>query len=225
MIFVVMVLFVSSLLVAGAFAAANGDIHLNRTNTAQDKAYFAAQAGLQAYLYQLNTAPNYWTTCPHTPEKEKVKEGVKVPGTTEETYTYETLPATGHATCESGKQGTIVESAGSASGTFRIKATGKSGGKSRSIVRPTSHTPAFSTTCFSATTKSKTPSRTNPNRQNVNITTKRGWKRPDRSMPGHLLACPRQGQGAPSTPTTVPPSVEVVVKTPRLGAPAPTLSR
>ena len=142
MIFVVMVLFVSSLLVAGAFAAANGDIHLNRTNTAQDKAYFAAQAGIQVYLYQLNTAPNYWTTCPHTPEKEKVKEGVAVPGTTDETYSYETLPATGHATCESGKQGTIVESAGSASGTFRIKATGKSGGKSRSIVANFSH-PGF----------------------------------------------------------------------------------
>ena len=141
MIFVVMVLFVSSLLVAGAFAAAQGDIHLTRTNTAQDKAYFAAQAGVQVFQYQLNTSPNYWTTCPHTPEKEKVKEPVKVPATSDETYTYETLPATGHAACESGKQNTIVES-GTANGTFRIKATGKSGGKSRSIVATFTH-PGF----------------------------------------------------------------------------------
>lgn len=131
MIFAVMVLFVSSLLVTGAFVAAEGDINQTHTNTAQRKAYYAADAGIQVYLYNLNSSPNYWTTCPHTPTKENAKKELEkepqaVPGTTDETYTYETLPATKAAKCEEGKLATIVESADqTANGTFRVKSTGK----------------------------------------------------------------------------------------------------
>jgi hypothetical protein len=120
MIFAVMVLFVATLLVAGAFAAVNGDLRLTHTNTAQDKAYYAAQAGLQVYLYNLNSNSSFWEECLH-PEK------VAVPGTTDETYSFETLPATNAPgkKCEKGKAATIIESANSASGTFRVKATGE----------------------------------------------------------------------------------------------------
>ena len=86
MVFAVMVLFIATLLVAGAFTAVEGDIHLNRTTTAQDKAYYAAEAGLGVYLYNLNTNSSYWEKC------ETVSK-VTVPGTTEETYSYETLPS------------------------------------------------------------------------------------------------------------------------------------
>jgi type II secretory pathway pseudopilin PulG len=135
MIFVVMVLFVGSLLVGGALAAATEDIHLTSVDTSQKKAYFAALAGIDTYKYQLNANPNYWLTCPGVNK-------VTVPGTTDESYTYKTLPSTGHAKCESGKQATIVEAASSASGTFRIQSTGVSGGKERSIVATFTH-PGF----------------------------------------------------------------------------------
>ncbi len=121
MIFAVMVMFVSALLVTGVFVAAEGDISQTHTSTAQKKAYYAAQAGIQVYLYQLNANPNYWTECPSASE-------LAVPGTSDEKYTYETLPATAAPSkkCESKKLATIIESADlTANGTFRIKATGK----------------------------------------------------------------------------------------------------
>lgn len=120
MIFAVMVLFIATLLVAGAFAAVEGDVKLTRTNTARDKAYYAAEAGLQVFLYNLNTENSYWEKCAH-PEK------VAVPGASEETYSYETLPSstTVGKKCEAGKPATIVESSNSATGTFRVKATGE----------------------------------------------------------------------------------------------------
>src|SRR5271165_4683052 len=86
MIFAVMVLFVSSLLVAGVYTAANGDDNLTHTTTTQRQAYYAAQAGVQVYIEHLNSNPNYWTECP------KVTE-LTVPGATNEKYSYETLPS------------------------------------------------------------------------------------------------------------------------------------
>ena len=119
MFFAMMVMFVSSLLVAGAFAAAEGDIRLTSTNNAQQKAYDAAVAGIEDYKFQMTANPNYWETCPHP-------EG-KVPGTEgnlEEKFAVTTLGANGHATCESLKSATVIESSGTASGTFRVESTG-----------------------------------------------------------------------------------------------------
>jgi len=119
MIFAVMVMFVSALLVTGGFVAAEGDIVQTHTTTAQRKAYYAAQAGIQVYLYHLNSEPNYWTECPSASERA-------VPGTSDETYSYQTLPATKSTKCEAKKLATIIESADvTANGTFRVKATGK----------------------------------------------------------------------------------------------------
>lgn len=143
MIFAVMLLLVCTLLVAAAITAARQDVSLTRLSSNQQRAYFAALAGVDAYKYQLSANSSYWGTCP------KTAAAVEVPGAKEETYTYETLPSTGHATCESGKLTSIIESANSASGTFRIKATGtvlhsKCGASActRSIVATFSH-PSF----------------------------------------------------------------------------------
>jgi len=122
MIFAVMVLFVSSLLVAGVYTAANGDVQQTHTTTAQRQAYYAAQAAIQVYLEKLRSNPNYWTECP------KVSEAA-VPGSTSAKYSYETMPSSTASACESGKLSTIVESAAkTANGTFRVKATGKAVG-------------------------------------------------------------------------------------------------
>jgi len=136
LIFAIVVMFVSSLLITAALASTSGDIHLTRTYTSQQKAYFAAQAGIQVYEYHLSVEPNYWLSCP------KTSSTVAVPGTTEETYKYETMPSSSQTTCKANEQLTIVESASSANGTFRIKSIGESGGVKRSIVATLKH-PGF----------------------------------------------------------------------------------
>jgi Tfp pilus assembly protein PilX len=122
MIFAVLLMLVCTLLVAAAITSATQDVALTRVNSDQQRAYFAALAGVDSYKYQLSANSSYWATCP------KTAAAVTVPGAAAETYTYETLPsstaeAAGHL-CESGKLSSVIESANSASGTFRIKATG-----------------------------------------------------------------------------------------------------
>ncbi len=127
MIVAVGVLLIASLFVAAAFAAVEGDIRLTHASTAQDKAYYAAEAGIQVYLYNLNTNANYWSECSQTPEEGGKKVPVAVPGAADETYTYETLPSTNapKKECEKGKSISIIESSNSATGTFRVKSVGE----------------------------------------------------------------------------------------------------
>jgi Tfp pilus assembly protein PilX len=147
MIFALMLMLVCTLLVAAAITATREDVSLTRVYSSQQQAYFAALAGVDAYKYQLSANSSYWGTCPKTAAE------VAVPGAPAETYTYETMPSSAAETakkgCESGKLSSVIESANSASGTFRIKATGKvlhsnCGGSvcTRSIVATFSH-PSF----------------------------------------------------------------------------------
>ncbi|HEX3909838.1 MAG TPA: hypothetical protein VHW67_03940 [Solirubrobacteraceae bacterium] len=120
MLFALLALFVGSLLVAAAFTAANGDVKLSNRATIQAKAYYAAVAGVDRYQYQLTNSPEYWTKCPAIGTEAAPLE---VTGAAEEKYSVKTLGATGK-TCESGKQATILETTGTAKGTFRILSTG-----------------------------------------------------------------------------------------------------
>jgi hypothetical protein len=122
MFFAVMVMLVCTLLVAAAITAAREDVTSTRTYSNEQRAYFAALAGIDAYKYQLSANSSYWGTCPEIPTSKPAV----VPGTSkEEEYTYKTLASTGHTACESGKISSVLESANSASGTFRVEATGK----------------------------------------------------------------------------------------------------
>ena len=132
MIFALMVMLISSLLAAAAFLATNEDVSLTRSYTSQQKAYYAALAGVDEYKFQLTANPNYWLTCPKTEAPITKAAKVPVPGNSEEEYEATTLGANGHALCTSGAQPTIIETSGTASGTFRIESTGFSGGKKRS---------------------------------------------------------------------------------------------
>jgi Tfp pilus assembly protein PilX len=135
LIFALIVLFVGGLLVAGAFAAVSGDIDVTRRDTSQKKAYYAALAGVEQYKARLNTTEKYWFTCPKG-------ENIKLTGTNDETYSFKTLPASGHTTCEAKNQLSVIEGPGHASGTFRIESTGTSGGAKRSIIATFTH-PGF----------------------------------------------------------------------------------
>jgi hypothetical protein len=134
MIFALIVLFVGGLLVAGAFAAVNGDVKLTRKDTAQKKAYYAALAGVEQYKQRLNAVEKYWFECPQVSST--------VTGTTDETYSVKTLPATGHSSCEAKNQLSVIEGPGTASGTFRIESKGTSEGVSRTIIATFAH-PGF----------------------------------------------------------------------------------
>jgi hypothetical protein len=155
MIVTLVVLVIASLLMAAAFAAANGDIHLTRTDTSTKKAYYAAQAGVSDYLYHLNTDLNYWTYCTggtaaenHSLnleiEKGKPFNKVPVPGASEEEYAIQMLHATtapsSDLKCDPLQPvSTMIESGSLADGTFRIASTGLSGGHERTIVATLGH--------------------------------------------------------------------------------------
>jgi Tfp pilus assembly protein PilX len=142
MVVALMVMLVGSLLAAAAFVATDEDAALTKTYSSQQKAYFAALAGVDEYKYQLVANPNYWLNCPTSENPANKAAKVPVPGTADEEYEVKTLGANGHTTCAAGEQKTIIETAGTASGTFRIQSTGFSGGKHRTIVATLSH-PGF----------------------------------------------------------------------------------
>ena len=56
-------MFVTSMFVAAAFAAANGDLPVSGIATERKSDYAAAEAGLNFYLNRLQLDPDYWTKC------------------------------------------------------------------------------------------------------------------------------------------------------------------
>jgi Tfp pilus assembly protein PilX len=151
MIIVVGVMFVTSLLLVAAFTAADGEVHLTKTDRAQKKAYYAAEAGIEDYEYHLTQDGNYLGYCASpTPANPALNEypstanrATLPPGesgeATHEQYAIQLLPA------ESDKETpkkcnpnnlveTMIEEKGSATGTFRIESTGYAEGAERTIV-------------------------------------------------------------------------------------------
>ncbi len=121
MIIALVVLVVGMLLAAAAFSAVQEDTKNTRTYIVQQKAYAAALAGIQEFKYLLGANNNYWATCP------KTSAPTAVPGTTDEEYTYKFLHSEKHTQkeCEEKKQAAMIETSGSANGTFRVEATGR----------------------------------------------------------------------------------------------------
>jgi hypothetical protein len=133
------VMLVTSVLLVGAFAVADGDIHLSHEDANQKQAYYAALAGVQAYEQKLQANPDYWETC-ESPTGTVLEEAG-------EHWEVTVLPAStapsGTTECSvSNPFATVIESGGSSalSNTFRIKSTGYakttgySGSAKRSIV-------------------------------------------------------------------------------------------
>ena len=137
MLIVVGVMAASSLFIAAAFSAANGDLPLTRDSQDRKQAYAAAEAGINFYQYHLNQDPDYWTRCttvpaPNGTELQPVNQawnGVgadprrwrKVPGSGIQ-YTIELLPANGNSQCTVGNQATMIQAS---TGGFRIRSTGR----------------------------------------------------------------------------------------------------
>jgi Tfp pilus assembly protein PilX len=127
MIIAMMVLMVVTLLIGAAFVAANGDVDLSKRDTDTKRAYYAARAGLSAFLYQLNKDTELWQTCPS-------KTTTTINGSGGATYSYAPLPANGQSACTTANPvSTFIDLN---TGTFRMKFTGTAGSPavSRSIV-------------------------------------------------------------------------------------------
>jgi Tfp pilus assembly protein PilX len=119
MLLAIAVLTVTALLSAAVFEAVGGDVQLSRANLDGKRAYSAAQAGLQAYLFQLNsnaTTSQWWETC-----SNDSLSATTVPGsTTQEYYSYRPVN-----TCVSTDPvGSLIDTA---SGTLGMEFTGYSG--------------------------------------------------------------------------------------------------
>jgi Tfp pilus assembly protein PilX len=115
------VLLVTSLLLTAMFYAISGDIHIGTDNLASKRAYDAANAGVQAYLYQMNQNPNYWETCGNDTQST----AVTVPGSSDgESYSYQPIYANGNTSCTSNVINSLVDST---TGSIRLVFTGTAG--------------------------------------------------------------------------------------------------
>ncbi len=123
MIIALGVMLVTSLLLAAAFTAVNGDIHLSHTDTIQKQAYYAALAGVQEYEAQLQANPSYWETC--------ASPASIVPQESNERYEIKLLTASsskGAKEClVTNPFETMIEKTGPQANTFRIESTGCAG--------------------------------------------------------------------------------------------------
>jgi Tfp pilus assembly protein PilX len=145
MLLALFVLTITTLILGGTYMAVLNDSHLSRNDLDQKRAYAAAQAGVQAYNYQLNQDENYWQTCATL---GTAASPLTVPGSTDtgggkETYyvtpmAASTAPAADNHCDTTNALATMIEgsAAGSASGSFRIKSVGISGNPavSRTII-------------------------------------------------------------------------------------------
>lgn len=118
------VLAVTSLLVAGAYSAVNTDTRLTQRDLDSKRAYYAARAGVNRFLYELNQNPNLWQTCPTVSTKTSIAPG------SNQKYTYKPVPANGNSACSPSPPTTgdpISTLIDADTGTFRMQFTGYAG--------------------------------------------------------------------------------------------------
>jgi Tfp pilus assembly protein PilX len=144
MIAVMIVLLVATMIASASLLAAQSDLPFARASQDRKQAYAAAEAGIEYYLYQLAQDNDYWTKCNAVPAPAPVNQkwngtGVDpriwraLPGSTA-TYTIELLPNAASTSCVAGSADTTMLDP--ATGTFRIRSTGRMGNKkiTRSII-------------------------------------------------------------------------------------------
>jgi len=117
------VLLVTSLLLTAVFFALQGEIQSGATDLSSKRAYAAATAGINAYLYQLNQNPNYWNTCSNDVQSTPVS----VPGSADGAkYTYAPIYANGNSACTTNVINSLIDNT---TGTIRMVFTGTAGNR------------------------------------------------------------------------------------------------
>ena len=120
------VLGITGLLVTGVFAAARGDLRLGQRDIDSKRAYYAARAGVQKFLFHLNQNSNHWQDCP-----EQTK--IAVPGSSTEQFEYQPVPANGAPDCDPANP--IPTMIDTPTGTFRMRFVGYSGSGTNEVKR------------------------------------------------------------------------------------------
>jgi hypothetical protein len=127
---------------AAALGAATADIPVAREDLDRKRAYAAAEAGIADYFYKLNGDNAYWTKCTNVPEPHAVNQPWNGSGgdprrwrqvpNSDAQYTIELMPKNGFSQCSTSQsQQSMIDAT---TGTFSIRATGRSRGEKRSIV-------------------------------------------------------------------------------------------
>lgn len=117
-----------------AYTAVHGDLPLTSHDSLQKQAYSAAQAGIQAYLFDLDSNSEYWAQCVPSPanginQKGSTANKASVPGSSNETYAIELMPANGNSSCQSTNPvNTMITTTGTGAGALRIRVTGYASG-------------------------------------------------------------------------------------------------
>jgi hypothetical protein len=130
MLFAIGVLAITAILIAAVWTAFGADAPLSEQDLAAKQAYSAAEAGAQAFLYQLNENSTYWETCTN----DTVATPTYVAGSTTEYYEYAPVLANSSSACSSSNPtGTLIDTG---TGSLRIAFTGFSdgGAVSRGVV-------------------------------------------------------------------------------------------
>ena len=124
MIAVLGVLVVTSLLTAAIYVGVTADVQQTQRDTNTKQAYDAARAGENAYLYQLNQNPSYWSTCANDYQPTPVA----VPGAgTGVKYSYVPVYNSGYSNTNCTTSNAIQALIDANSGTLRIAFTGYAG--------------------------------------------------------------------------------------------------
>ena len=148
------VLLVGGLLVTASVAAVSPDVFLTGKDSDYKKAYGAAEAGINYYLSGLGLDNSYYLRCTNVPPpgagelapvnqawngsgvdprkwRKLPRDSQQPASTPRPEYTIELLPAKGFSTCIENRQDSMIDAS---AGTIRIRATGRYGERTRSVV-------------------------------------------------------------------------------------------
>jgi len=142
MVLVIGAMFLITVMSVVAFNAVQSDTTSTFNDSLQKQAYAAAQAGIQQYLFDLDANNQYWTQCVPSPavginDAGSTANTRAVPGTTNESYAIELMPASGstYTQCStSAPVASMIQQSGAGAGSLRVRATGFAGTVKRTIV-------------------------------------------------------------------------------------------
>jgi hypothetical protein len=124
MVVVLGVLMVTSLLVAAIYVGVTAEVQSTARDTNTQQAYYAARAGENAFLYQLDQSQNFWTTC----SNDYQPTPVAVPGQgTGVKYSYVPVYNPGYSNSNCTTSNAISALIDQTSGTLRMEFTGYAG--------------------------------------------------------------------------------------------------
>ncbi|HTP22583.1 MAG TPA: hypothetical protein VMJ65_23445 [Solirubrobacteraceae bacterium] len=118
------VLMVTSLLIGAVYVAVDGGLQLSQRDLNGQRAYYNARAGENAFLYQLNQNPNFWSTC----SNDYQPTATAVPGTsTGGKYSFVPVYNSGYSNSNCTTTNAISALIDPNTGTLRMEFTGYAG--------------------------------------------------------------------------------------------------